>query len=245
MTNPLRQSKNIFWVKAELSVEVDMKIKAAIFDMDGTLVDSLMFWEDFWAKLNEKYIKQENFTPATEIDKDIRSMIFADAILTIKNYYNISAPIEELWEYANNGVEQFYREVAVIKDGAIDMLEYLKSKNIKICLASATQRKFINVAIESCGIADYFDCVLSCCEIGVGKDRPDIYLLAKDKLGCKIEEACVFEDSYLALETARSAGFRTAGLYDKYNYEHERLRASSDIYMDKGETLADLIEFIE
>ena len=101
------------------------------------------------------------------------------------------------------------------------------------------------MAIESCGLTEYLDSVISCCEIGVGKDRPDIYLLAKDKLGCEIEEVCVFEDSYIALETARAAGFKTAGLYDKYNYEHERLRASSDIYMDKGQTLESLIGYIE
>ena len=132
-----------------------MKIKGAIFDMDGTLVDSLMFWEDFWQSLNDEYIKQENFVPSVELDREVRAMIFADAIMSIKEHYGISASIDEMLDFSVRGLKDHYRYTAKVKDGAIELLEYLKSKGIKICLASATERRFVDVAIDTNGFAKY------------------------------------------------------------------------------------------
>ena len=76
----------------------------------------------------------------------------------------------------------------------------------------------------------------------MGKDKPDIYLLAQNELGLDISDICVFEDSYVAIETAGKAGFKTVGIYDKFNYGQDRLEASSDIYISESDSIAALVK---
>ena len=222
-----------------------MKIKGAIFDMDGTLVDSLMFWDWLWAQIGEKYMGDKSFRPCDEVNRAVRTMIYTEATEYIRSYYNIPVTREEFFAFANGGTADFYRNEVKTKAGAVELLEYLRSKGIKICLASATQMSEIKTALECLDIQKYFDGVLSCADIGIGKDRPDIYLMARDLIGASEEDLCVFEDSFIALETAKRAGFQTVGIYDKYNFGQDRLEAASDIYVKDGESLAVLISSIE
>jgi len=222
-----------------------MKIKGAIFDMDGTIIDSLMFWDYLWSEVGKKYMNCEDFRPSEELDRSVRTMIFVDAMAYFKEYYKLDVDTDELVRFASDGLSAFYRDVARSKAGAPELLEHLRSQGIKMCLASATASAEIKGALESHGMLGYFDNVLSCADIGVGKDKPDIYLKALDSLGLPREEVCVFEDSFVALETAKKAGFRTVGVYEKYNFNQERVKAASDIYLDGHGTLADLIPMIE
>ena len=224
--------------------EKEMKIKGAIFDMDGTLVDSLMFWGDFWKKFGKRYMNDESFKVDEKIDKKVRTMIFGDALIYMRDELAPHVSDEEILEFGSSGIVDFYIETAKIKPGAYALIEHLKSRGIKICIATATDMKYVRVALDSCKLSEHFDIVMSCADIGVGKDKPDIYIKAMNTLGFKAEEICVFEDSFVALETAKKAGFKTVGLYDKYNFEQERLRAASDIYMEEGETLEKFIEEI-
>ena len=118
----------------------------------------------------------------------------------------------------------FYKNEVELKKGVLEFLEYCSEKGIKMCVASATDVKLFKIAIERCGIGKYFTDILSCAELGKGKDQPDIYLKALETLGTSIEEACVFEDSHVAVETAAKIGIKTVGIYDKYNYGQEEMK---------------------
>ena len=145
-----------------------MNIKGAIFDMDGTLINSLMYWDNLYKRIGVKYFNNESFYPSPEIDKTIRPMIYADAMSHLREYYAIPAEPDEFLSFCENGISEFYRNVATLKDGAKELLESLKKKNIKLCLASATAINEVKAAIEYHGIADYFDLVVSCADIGIG-----------------------------------------------------------------------------
>ena len=222
-----------------------MKIKGAIFDMDGTLVNSLMYWDHLWESIGKKYMNDASFRPTDEDDKKVRTMIYAEAMEYFWEKYQIPSELSDFLLFVTDGVGDFYREIVRPKEGAIELLEFLKSKGIRICLATATKMADVKIAVEVCDIDKYLDFKFSCADIGVGKDRPDIYLISRDALGFSEDELCVFEDSFLAIETAKKAGFKTIGIYDQYNAGQERLRASSDIYLEKGRPLSDLIEYIE
>jgi len=222
-----------------------MKIKGAIFDMDGTLVDSLSFWGYLWSEIGKKYFDNEDFLPDPEIDRMARTMIYDDAMIYFKNYYSIPCSDNDFVDFAKSGIADFYKNEAKLKLGARELLDNLKARKIKLCLASATERDSLVPALEACGIKEYFDIILSCSDFGVGKDKPDIYLEAEKALGIDKKELCVIEDSCVALETAKSAGFHTVGVFDKYNFGHDRLRAASEIYLDDGVSLETLINKFE
>ena len=217
------------------------KLNAAIFDMDGTLVDSLMFWSIIWEDIGRDHLGRVNFTPSEEIDKKVRTMIFTDAMLLVKEHYGIKASDEEFIKYATGKLGDFYREVVTVKPGAREFLEYLKEKNIKMVLASATDMKYVNIALDCLDLRKYFITAMSCSEIGIGKDRPDIYFRALDALNVSPEETYIFEDSFVALETAGSIGLKTVGVYDKYSFDQERLKRASLIYIGKETDLSELI----
>jgi len=105
--------------------------------------------------------------------------------------------------------------------------------------------QYVRIALEKLDLNKYFAAVMSCADIGKGKDKPDIYINAADALGFENGEICVFEDSYVALETAKSIGLKTIGIYDKYNFGQDRLENASMIYLGENRSLAELIAEFE
>ncbi len=224
-----------------------MKIQGAIFDMDGTLVDSLAFWDCFWRDMGKRYFNDPDFQiDAEHFDTHVRTMIFSHAISYLHGYLKVPCSPEEFDEFAAEYVNRFYSTVVTPKAGAKELLSALRERGVRICLASATDRRYLSVALESCGLAEFFtpETILSCSDIGIGKERPDVFFAAQKVLGTPVGETAVFEDSALALKTAKDAGFITVGVYDAHQLSQERLRASSDVYLDEGKTLADALSFV-
>lgn len=218
-----------------------MNIKAAIFDMDGTLVDSLFLWDVLWSNFGEKYLNDKSFTPSVEDDKKVRTLTLKDAMLLIHNNYKLGESGEELLAFANALMMDFYANRVELKDGVREFLENCKNNGVKMCVASATAPELINVAMKHCDIEKYFSKVFSCGAIGKGKECPDIFLLAKDYLGTSIEDTWVFEDSLVAIETATSIGMKTVGIYDKFNYGQDKIKEIATEYIAPSETLLKLI----
>jgi len=200
------------------------KIKGAIFDMDGTLVESLMVWDVLWNKFGEKYCDSKKFRPSDDDDKAIRTMTLKEAMEYIHNIYGIGENGEELLEEANKLMENFYSKEVLLKKGVREFLDFCYENNIKMCVASATKTDLVQMAIKHCDIGKYFDKLFSCAEIGKGKEHPDIYLKTLEFMGTKKEETCVFEDSLVAIKTAAKIGLQTVAIYDKYNYGQEEMK---------------------
>ena len=218
------------------------KIKGAIFDMDGTLVDSLMVWDVLWDEFGRRFTENGKFRPSAEADKAVRTMTLKEAMHYLHELYNIGANGDELLEAANKTIRKFYAEDVKLKEGVIEFLEYCFGKGVKMCIASATDKKLIAVAVEHCGIGKYFSGVLSCADIGKGKEEPDIYLKALEFLGTTKEESCVFEDSAVAICTAHKIGINTVGIYDKLNYGQDVIKDTANVYIAQGESLKKLIK---
>ncbi len=217
-------------------------IKGAIFDMDGTLIDSLMFWDILWDKFGTKFLDGECFKPEAVDDKAIRTMTLKNAMNHLHSVYGIGSSGEELFCVANDAMRNFYAYEVKLKAGVLEFLEYCYAKGIKMCIASATDVELLKVVIERCGIGKYFEGILSCAEIGKNKDQPDIYLKALDLLGTNIEDTCVFEDSYVAVTTADKIGIKTVGIYDRYNSGQEEIKKIATLYVSEAETLTKLID---
>lgn len=220
-------------------------IKGAIFDMDGTLIDSLMLWDIIWGEFGEKFLNGVRFNPTDDDDKAVRTMTLKEAMDYIHSAYNIGNSGEELFNTTNEIIKKFYASEVKLKKGVSEFLEYCQANNIKMCIASATDKELIKIAVQHCSIGKYFTTIFSCAEIGKGKEHPDIYLKALDFLGTSKEETCVFEDSHIAIETADRIGMKTVGIYDKYNYGQEEMKRIATSYIAEGETLEKLIDNID
>ena len=218
-----------------------MKIKAAIFDMDGTLIDSLMLWDMLWSAFGDKYLNNKNFEPSPEDNKKVRTLTLRDAMDLIHTNYGLGESGEELLTLANSIMNDFYANKVELKDGVLEFLEYCHKKGVKMCIASATAPELLNTAIKHCKIERFFSEIFSCATLGKGKDKPDIYLLAKKFLGEKTEDTWVFEDSLTAIETAVKIGMPTVGIYDRHNFGHDKIRSLATEYIAEGETLLKLI----
>lgn len=219
-----------------------MKIKAAIFDMDGTLIDSLKIWDVLWSKMGEKYLNDPSFTPGAEDDKKVRTLTLKDAMELIHRHYHLGESGNELLMLANQVLSDFYNHDVMLKDGVREFLEHFKNNGVKMCLATATAPDLLNSAMQHCDISKYFLKTFSCSILGKGKEEPDIYLLAADFLGEDITETWVFEDSLVAIETATKIGMPTVGIYDRFNFGQDKIKEIATIYIGPGETLLKIIE---
>lgn len=219
-----------------------MKIQAAIFDMDGTLIDSLMFWDVLWSTLGKRYLGDETFRPTEEDDKKVRTLTLQDAMHLIHRNYHIGENGNEVWQFATDMLHSFYAERVELKEGVRPFLDYCKAQGVQMCIASATASELLEAAIEHCDLGHYFTRIFSCAALGKGKDQPDIFLQAAEFLGTEIQDTWVFEDSLTAIETATKIGMPTVGIYDRYNFGHEQMAKIATHYIGPGETLMKLIE---
>ena len=219
-----------------------MKIKRAIFDMDGTLINSLIVWKDIWSAIADKYLDGEAGFPGEEIDRKLRTMTLLEGMEMLHETRGIGKDGSELWDFCNELIEDFYRNRVEMKPGAMEFLKYLHDNNVKMCIASASALDIVEIAVERCGLEKYIPKLLSSCDFGCGKDKPDVYLAALEYLGTAVEETCVFEDSLVALKTAKGIGMPVVGIYDAYNFGHEEMKEISNYYIDDGEGLDKLID---
>lgn len=220
-----------------------MEMKSAIFDLDGTLVDSLFFWEWMYDDLAKTFCNGQKIILTPEDNKAFRTTLVKDVVVVLYEKYGVANSSEELAEYINKSIQDFYKNRVMPKAGVIEFLEHLKATGVKMCIASATAMNELEIAVKSCGLDKYIDKLFSCSELGFGKEKPDVFLNAAEYLGADISQTWVFEDSLLALTTARKAGFKTVGIFDKNNpYTVEQLKAVSDIFIGENDTLAKLVK---
>lgn len=216
-------------------------MKAAIFDLDGTLVDSLWFWGYYWSKLGERYFNDPNYRPPVEVDKTVRTMTMEQVGECMHKECGMGESGAEVAAVSNAMLGEFYEKSVKPKAGVLPFLAELKRRGVRICVASATAKPMVRIAVKSCGLEPYVEKLFSCADLGKGKDQPDIYLQAQKYFGFPIEESWIFEDSLLAAKTAKSAGFPVVGIFDPNNFGQEELAQIADHYIAEGETLEKLL----
>ena len=230
-------------VSAYMSEE-KMNVKGAIFDMDGTLVDSLGFWDYIWRRLGEIFISDPLFRPDPVTEKGVRTSTLYDAAALVHNNCGIGKSVDEVFEVVDRELADYYRNVVELKKGAREFLEHLYEKGVKMCVATATAPHLLSILMEKFGLKKYFGKLVSCNDVGKGKEHPDVFIAAHEYLGTSKESTWIFEDSIVAIETATKAGYNTVGVYDQFNFGIGRVKELSSIYIGEGDSLISLIDKI-
>ncbi len=217
-----------------------MNIKGIIFDFDGTLFDTMGIWKTAGAD----YLQSIGYIGEKDLWKKLSASSLIQSAKYLKEQYSLPFTTEEIMYGINKTVESFYFYHAMPKENAEKYLSALKSKGVKMCIATATDRNLAETALKRCNMLSFFDNIFTCTQAGHGKDEPYIYEYACKSMGVAKAETAVFEDAFHAVHTAKKAGFFTIGIYDKYEIQEEGVKEIADVYylnfgqaLERGELL--------
>lgn len=186
----------------------------AIFDMDGTLVDSM----GYWLHLGEEYLCRKgirNLPP--DLWGNLRAMTIPQSAVYFIRQFGLAGPAEKLETEMRAIMAEHYQRDILLKPGVSEYLAALRSRGTALCVATNTPAPLVRTCLRRLGIREMFRFYISCEEVGAGKDRPDIYLAAAARLGSAPEDTAVFEDALFAVRTAKAAGFYVVGVSDRAN----------------------------
>ncbi len=203
-------------------------IHAAIFDVDGTLLDSMPIWDDAAAI----FLRKHKITAEPELGRKLYPMSMEEGAAYLQKQYNLQLPAKEIINGVSDIISDFYFKEAPLKPFVKTFLESFKRNGIPMTVATSNTRTLVEAAFQRLELSRYFTALYTCAEIGAGKTEPDIFKKAAAAMQTSPQETWVFEDSFYAAQTARKAGFRVAGVYDASGIETlQQLRENSDIYI--------------
>ena len=216
-------------------------ITGAIFDLDGTLLDSMSVWEN----IGGNYLRSLGYEPKADLNERLKTMSLYQSACLFKSEYGVTASISKIMNGVNKAIEKYYFNDAELKHGVKEFLKELYYRNVKMCIASATDRYQVSAALKRCGVLNYFSEIFTCSDVGSGKDSPEIYRKALKYINTPKSKTLIFEDALYALKTANADGFITVGVYDKYEHRQDEMRKISNFYLNDFKQINDFWQYAE
>ena len=202
-------------------------IKGAIFDLDGTIIDSMFIWDT----IGEDYLRSLGKEPKENLAEAFKTFTLNQAAEYYRNNYGIKLSIQEIVEGINNMVDEIYRTKVALKPGVSDFLKRLQRSGVKMCVATVTDRSIVEDVLSRLNVREYFSEIFTCAEVGYNKETPEIYRQALKYLGTPKAETVVFEDVLHAIKTAKEDGFKVAAVYDEHEPRQKEMKEISDYYI--------------
>ena len=209
---------------------------AVLFDLDGTLIDSMWLWH----AIDIEYLKRFNLTPPKDLSASIEGMSFNETAVYFKERFNISDSIEKIKADWDEMSHELYCTKVNLKAGAKRFIEYIQENNIKMAICTSNSYTLAVDVLKALDIFKYFEVVITSGMVGQGKPNPDVYLEAAKRLQVSPDKCIVFEDVIQGIMAGKNAGMQVVAVYDDATKEckDEKIRLA-DYYVDSFD------EFIE
>lgn len=214
-------------------------MKGVIFDIDGVILDSMAVWE----RAGEMFLKGLGLQPEPGLAETMFWMSMAEGAQYLKERYQLDLDERGIIQGINQTIADFYAHQVQLKDGVALFLKGLQHHGIPMVAATSCDREVFEPALVRLNVMGYFDRIFTATEVGVGKTKPEIYLVAAEHMGTQPKDTWVFEDALYAIKTAKAAGFKAVGVYDPSGEKdwHE-IKALCDLPL---ETLEDIHGFLK
>lgn len=191
--------------------------KAVIFDLDGTLVDSMWMWK----AIDIEFLESRGMECPDDLQKEIEGMSFSETAFYFKERFKLKESLEEIKEiWVGMSIEKYRKEVT-LKPGAKEFLDYIAKNGLKAGIATSNGRQMVDAVIESLHIGQYFQVVATSCEVAAGKPAPDIYLKVAKELSVSPSDCLVFEDVPAGILAGKRAGMTVCAIEDEFSREME------------------------
>lgn len=204
-------------------------IDAVLFDMDGTLIDSMWIWRD----IDDEFLSQHGFKNDLLHEDGIEGMSFDETAAYFKEYYNLNESLQEIKDRWNAMAYERYSEIVDFKKGAQEFLEKCLSESKKMAVATSNSRALVEAAGKRLGFNKYFDAVITSDEIIYGKPAPDVYLKAASEISIEPDRCLVFEDLCQGIKAGKAAGMKVCAVDDIYSHaQKDRKKELADYFID-------------
>ncbi|WP_312372839.1 HAD family phosphatase [Lachnoclostridium sp.] len=218
-------------------MEINMlkNINAVIFDLDGTLVDSMWMWE----AIDVEYLSRFGIDLPEGLQREIEGMSFSETAIFFKERFQLEPSVEEIKDAWNEMAYEKYSKEVPLKQGTLKFLQYLKENNIKMGIATSNSKELASAVLKELNVEQYFDAIHTSCEVAKGKPSPDIYLFVAEKLSVKPENCLVFEDIPQGILAGKNAGMKVCAVWDEFSIpiEEEKKRLADYFIMSFDEII--------
>lgn len=211
------------------NTEILKEKKAILFDLDGTLIDSMWVWKS----IDIEYLASVNEELPDDLQKNIEGMSFLETAIYFKEHFNIDNSAEEIVDIWNKMAFYKYSNEVRLKEGVIEFLKFLKANNFKIALATSNSRILTYEVLKKKGIYEYLDAILTGDDCLKGKPSPDVFLKAAEAVDISPEDCIVFEDLIAGIKAGINANMTTVAINDDYSaYQWEEKKELADYYIE-------------
>lgn len=202
--------------------------KAVIFDLDGTLVDSMWMWKS----IDVEYLARFGMECPENLQKEIEGMSFTETAAYFKNQFKLEASLDEIKEaWVQMALEKYQKEVP-LKPGARAFLDYIEDQGMAVGIATSNGRAMVDAVLDSLDIRRYFQVVATACEVAAGKPAPDIYLNVAGRLQVDPQDCVVFEDVPAGIQAGKRAGMTVFAVEDAFSLDmKEEKKQLADYYI--------------
>lgn len=202
---------------------------AVIFDLDGSLVDSMWMWK----AIDIEYLGRFGIPLPEDLQSKIEGMSFSETAVYFKEHFHIPDSLEKIKNDWNRMAWDKYEKEVPLKPGIPEFLEGCSKHGIKLGIATSNSRQLVENIVSVHKLRDYFSCIMTGCDVAHGKPSPDIYLAVADALKVDPKRCLVFEDIIPGIQAGKNAGMKVCAVEDAYSLqEKESKQALADYYIN-------------